>query len=128
MAAATALSSPAALCHAQCGAQGGEGKKSVPKKAGCKATGNEGATQNGEGLNSVTLAAQTFPLRCPRRHHHLNNCLYDSPYPGKFPLNRNFFQGAFQQAELIWPSPDVTNSSSSIKSPIAASAITSESR
>ena len=98
------------------------------KKAGCKATGNEGATQNGEGLNSVTLAAQMFPLRCPRRHHHLNNCLYDNPYPGKFLLNSNFFQDAFQQAELIWPSPDVTNSSSSSKSPIAASAITSESR
>ena len=64
------------------------------KKAGCKATGNEGATQNGEGLNSVTLAAQTFPLRCPRRHHHLNNCLYDSPYPGKFPLTA-IFLGCF---------------------------------
>ena len=75
--------------------KGVKGKKSVQKKAGCKATGNEGATQNGEGLNSVTLAAQTFPLRCPRRHHHLNNCLCDSPYPGKFPLNRNFFSGRF---------------------------------
>ena len=32
MAAATALSSPAALCHAQCGAQGGEGKKIGAKK------------------------------------------------------------------------------------------------
>ena len=71
--------------------KGVKGKENrCQKKAGCKATGNEGATQNGEGLNSVTLAAQTFPLRCPRRHHHLNNCLYASPYPGKFPLNSNF--------------------------------------
>ena len=104
-----------------------ENRCQKPKKAGCKATGNE-TTQNGEGLNSVTLAAQMFPLRCPRRHHHLNNCLYDSPYSGKFLINSNFFQGAFQQARLIWPSPDVTNSSSSSKSPIAASASTSESK
>ena len=50
------------------------GKKTLrQKKAGCHTAGNEGATQNGEGLDLESLAAQTFPLRGPRRQRHLNN-------------------------------------------------------
>ena len=49
------------------------GANIVAKKAGCHTAGNEGATQNGEGLDCESLAAQTFPLRGPRRQRHLNN-------------------------------------------------------
>jgi hypothetical protein len=54
------------------------------KKAGWISAGNEGATQNGEDLNSRTLAAQTFPLRCTREHRHLNNYLCDRALSEKF--------------------------------------------
>ena len=65
--------------------KGVKGKENrCQKKAGCKATGNEGATQNGEDLISRTLAAQMFPLRCTREHRHLNNYLYDRGVSGKF--------------------------------------------
>ena len=68
------------------------GRTSWQKKAGCHTAGNEGATQNGEGLDYESPAAQTFPLRGPRRQRHLNNWLYDRVSREKFPLFENFFR------------------------------------